>query len=87
MFVHLSKIERGTKACALLILPGRMAGLVLCEPTELYNILNQVTKLSRLAEPNYLCLLGKCFKRLCCVQRPSNAILCESTNLWELGSK
>ncbi|CAK7302869.1 serine/threonine/tyrosine-interacting-like protein 1 isoform X1 [Vulpes vulpes] len=35
----------------------RMAGLVLCEPTELYNILNQVTKLSRLTEPNYLCLL------------------------------
>ncbi|XP_078296572.1 serine/threonine/tyrosine-interacting-like protein 1 isoform X3 [Panthera onca] len=34
-----------------------MAGLVLCEPTELYNILNQVTKLSRLTEPNYLCLL------------------------------
>uniref|UniRef100_A0A8C0SL44 Serine/threonine/tyrosine interacting like 1 n=3 Tax=Canidae TaxID=9608 RepID=A0A8C0SL44_CANLF len=36
---------------------SRMAGLVLCEPTELYNILNQVTKLSRLTEPNYLCLL------------------------------
>ncbi|XP_059888256.1 serine/threonine/tyrosine-interacting-like protein 1 isoform X3 [Delphinus delphis] len=36
----------------------RMSGLVLCEPTELYNILNQVTKLSRLTEPNYLCLLG-----------------------------
>ncbi|XP_069425506.1 serine/threonine/tyrosine-interacting-like protein 1 isoform X5 [Ovis canadensis] len=35
----------------------RMTGLVLCEPTELYNILNQVTKLSRLTEPNYLCLL------------------------------
>ncbi|XP_033282254.1 serine/threonine/tyrosine-interacting-like protein 1 isoform X4 [Orcinus orca] len=35
----------------------RMSGLVLCEPTELYNILNQVTKLSRLTEPNYLCLL------------------------------
>ncbi|KAF6357621.1 serine/threonine/tyrosine interacting like 1 [Rhinolophus ferrumequinum] len=34
-----------------------MAHLVLCEPTELYNILNQVTKLSRLTEPNYLCLL------------------------------
>uniref|UniRef100_A0A673UMW5 Serine/threonine/tyrosine interacting like 1 n=1 Tax=Suricata suricatta TaxID=37032 RepID=A0A673UMW5_SURSU len=34
-----------------------MAGLVLCEPTELYNILNQATKLSRLTEPNYLCLL------------------------------
>ncbi|XP_054992334.1 serine/threonine/tyrosine-interacting-like protein 1 isoform X2 [Sorex araneus] len=34
-----------------------MAGLALCEPKELYNILNQVTKLSRLTEPNYLCLL------------------------------
>ncbi|XP_007938415.1 serine/threonine/tyrosine-interacting-like protein 1 [Orycteropus afer afer] len=34
-----------------------MGELVLCEPTELYNILNQVSKLSRLAEPNYLCLL------------------------------
>ena len=38
-----------------------MTGLVLCEPTELYNILNRVTKLSRLTEPNYLCLLGKYF--------------------------
>ncbi|XP_045139930.1 serine/threonine/tyrosine-interacting-like protein 1 [Echinops telfairi] len=35
-----------------------MAELVMCEPIELYNILNQVTKLSRLIEPNYLCLLG-----------------------------
>ncbi|XP_063502442.1 ion channel TACAN isoform X7 [Symphalangus syndactylus] len=35
----------------------RMPGLLLCEPTELYNILNQATKLSRLTEPNYLCLL------------------------------
>ncbi|XP_030041651.1 serine/threonine/tyrosine-interacting-like protein 1 isoform X2 [Microcaecilia unicolor] len=34
-----------------------MAGLVLCEPTELYNILNQFNKCSRLAELNYLCLL------------------------------
>ncbi|XP_029333667.1 serine/threonine/tyrosine-interacting-like protein 1 [Mus caroli] len=34
-----------------------MADLLFCEPTELYNILNQVSKLSRLAEPNYLCLL------------------------------
>uniref|UniRef100_A0A2K6AQP6 Serine/threonine/tyrosine interacting like 1 n=1 Tax=Macaca nemestrina TaxID=9545 RepID=A0A2K6AQP6_MACNE len=33
-----------------------MPGLLLCEPTELYNILNQATKLSRLTEPNYLCL-------------------------------
>ncbi|XP_067561959.1 serine/threonine/tyrosine-interacting-like protein 1 isoform X3 [Pseudorca crassidens] len=41
----------------------RMSGLVLCEPTELYNILNQVTKLSRLTEPNYLCLLDVRSKR------------------------
>ncbi|XP_028937535.1 serine/threonine/tyrosine-interacting-like protein 1 isoform X2 [Ornithorhynchus anatinus] len=34
-----------------------MSKIVLCEPTELYNILNQTTKLSRLTEPNYLCLL------------------------------
>ncbi|XP_006033297.1 serine/threonine/tyrosine-interacting-like protein 1 [Alligator sinensis] len=34
-----------------------MAGLVLCEPTELYNILNQSMNLTRLTEPNYLCLL------------------------------
>ncbi|XP_076997015.1 serine/threonine/tyrosine-interacting-like protein 1 isoform X2 [Tamandua tetradactyla] len=38
-----------------------MAELLLCEPTELYNILNQVSKLSRLAEPNYLCLLVPVF--------------------------
>ncbi|XP_046522255.1 serine/threonine/tyrosine-interacting-like protein 1 isoform X2 [Equus quagga] len=41
----------------------RMADLVLCEPIELYNILNQVTKLSRLTEPNYLCLLDVRSKR------------------------
>ncbi|XP_049760810.1 serine/threonine/tyrosine-interacting-like protein 1 isoform X1 [Elephas maximus indicus] len=40
-----------------------MDGLVLCEPMELYNILNQVTKLSRLTEPNYLCLLDVRTKR------------------------
>uniref|UniRef100_A0A9L0IS55 Serine/threonine/tyrosine interacting like 1 n=1 Tax=Equus asinus TaxID=9793 RepID=A0A9L0IS55_EQUAS len=40
-----------------------MADLVLCEPIELYNILNQVTKLSRLTEPNYLCLLDVRSKR------------------------
>nr|XP_028564313.1 serine/threonine/tyrosine-interacting-like protein 1 [Podarcis muralis]XP_028564314.1 serine/threonine/tyrosine-interacting-like protein 1 [Podarcis muralis]XP_028564315.1 serine/threonine/tyrosine-interacting-like protein 1 [Podarcis muralis]XP_028564316.1 serine/threonine/tyrosine-interacting-like protein 1 [Podarcis muralis] len=34
-----------------------MAGVALCEPTELYNMLNQSTKISRLAEPNYLCLM------------------------------
>ncbi|KAM6156940.1 serine/threonine/tyrosine-interacting-like protein 1 isoform 1-T1 [Erethizon dorsatum] len=40
-----------------------MADLVFCEPTELYNILNQVTKLSRLTEPNYLCLFDVRCKR------------------------
>uniref|UniRef100_A0A670Y2H1 Uncharacterized protein n=1 Tax=Pseudonaja textilis TaxID=8673 RepID=A0A670Y2H1_PSETE len=40
-----------------------MAGVTLCEPTELYNLLNQSTKISRLAEPNYLCLLDARTKR------------------------
>ncbi|XP_028839398.1 serine/threonine/tyrosine-interacting-like protein 1 [Denticeps clupeoides] len=34
-----------------------MAGTVLCEPTELYNILNQFSRSPRLAESNYLCLI------------------------------
>ncbi|XP_051767361.1 serine/threonine/tyrosine-interacting-like protein 1 isoform X1 [Ctenopharyngodon idella] len=34
-----------------------MAGKVLCEATKLYNILNQYTRLPRLAESNYLCLI------------------------------
>ncbi|KAM6242245.1 serine/threonine/tyrosine-interacting-like protein 1 [Porphyrio hochstetteri] len=34
-----------------------MAGMVLCEPSRLYNILNQRRQVPRLAEPNYLCLL------------------------------
>ncbi|CAH1231629.1 STYXL1 [Branchiostoma lanceolatum] len=33
------------------------AGLVLCEPTELYNILNQSTAYPCLSDPNYLLLL------------------------------
>ncbi|XP_005080426.1 serine/threonine/tyrosine-interacting-like protein 1 isoform X2 [Mesocricetus auratus] len=40
-----------------------MAELRFCEPTELYNILNQTSKVSRLAEPNYLCLLDVRCKR------------------------
>ncbi|XP_041749127.2 serine/threonine/tyrosine-interacting-like protein 1 [Coregonus clupeaformis] len=36
-----------------------MAGTNFCEASELYNILNQYTRLSRLAEFNYLCLIGK----------------------------
>ncbi|XP_068124766.1 serine/threonine/tyrosine-interacting-like protein 1 isoform X1 [Hyperolius riggenbachi] len=40
-----------------------MSELVLCSSTELYNILNQSAKLSRLAEPNYLCLLDARSKR------------------------
>ncbi|NXE05236.1 STYL1 protein, partial [Lophotis ruficrista] len=34
-----------------------MAGVALCDPHHLYNILNQHRRLPRLAEPNYLCLL------------------------------
>ncbi|XP_021271061.1 serine/threonine/tyrosine-interacting-like protein 1 isoform X5 [Numida meleagris] len=34
-----------------------MAGVLLCEPTELYNVLNQHRRFPRLAEPNYLSLL------------------------------
>ncbi|XP_016412152.1 serine/threonine/tyrosine-interacting-like protein 1 [Sinocyclocheilus rhinocerous] len=37
-----------------------MAGKVLCEASELYNILNQYTHLPRLAESNYLCLIDAC---------------------------
>ncbi|KAM8977804.1 serine/threonine/tyrosine-interacting-like protein 1 isoform 2-T2 [Pelodytes ibericus] len=40
-----------------------MAELTLCTETELYNILNQATHFSRLAEPNYLCLLDARSKR------------------------
>nr|XP_056721342.1 serine/threonine/tyrosine-interacting-like protein 1 [Euleptes europaea] len=40
-----------------------MAGVELCEPTELYNILNQAMMHSRLTEPNYLCLLDARTKR------------------------
>lgn len=36
-----------------------MAGVLLCEPTELYNILNQHRRFSRLSEPHYLSLLGE----------------------------
>ncbi|NXN75341.1 STYL1 protein, partial [Himantopus himantopus] len=34
-----------------------MAGVELCEPRHLYNILNQHRRCPRLAEPHYLCLL------------------------------
>ncbi|NXY60814.1 STYL1 protein, partial [Callaeas wilsoni] len=34
-----------------------MAGVMLCEPRHLYNIINQYRWRSRLTEPNYLCLL------------------------------
>uniref|UniRef100_A0A673YZV1 Serine/threonine/tyrosine interacting-like 1 n=1 Tax=Salmo trutta TaxID=8032 RepID=A0A673YZV1_SALTR len=36
-----------------------MAGTTFCDVPELYNILNQYTRLSRLPEFNYLCLIGK----------------------------
>ncbi|XP_072496354.1 serine/threonine/tyrosine-interacting-like protein 1 isoform X3 [Notamacropus eugenii] len=44
-------------------LESRMAGFLLCEPTMLYNILNQTAKHSRLAETNYLYLLDVRTKR------------------------
>ncbi|NWR23403.1 STYL1 protein, partial [Emberiza fucata] len=34
-----------------------MAGVMFCQPRHLYNIINQYRWRSRLAEPNYLCLL------------------------------
>lgn len=34
-----------------------MAGIMMCEPLELYNLLNQSSRVSRLAEINYLCLI------------------------------
>ncbi|XP_048838913.1 serine/threonine/tyrosine-interacting-like protein 1 isoform X2 [Brienomyrus brachyistius] len=34
-----------------------MAQIILCDSTEVYNILNQYCPVSRLAEPNYLCLI------------------------------
>ncbi|XP_072515752.1 serine/threonine/tyrosine-interacting-like protein 1 isoform X2 [Salminus brasiliensis] len=34
-----------------------MAGTVPCEPSELYNVLNQYQRHSRLTEPNFLCLI------------------------------
>uniref|UniRef100_A0A4W5LZW7 Serine/threonine/tyrosine interacting-like 1 n=1 Tax=Hucho hucho TaxID=62062 RepID=A0A4W5LZW7_9TELE len=39
-----------------------MAGTTFCEVSELYNILNQNTPLSRLPEFNYLCLIDACAK-------------------------
>uniref|UniRef100_A0A8C7L1U3 Serine/threonine/tyrosine interacting-like 1 n=1 Tax=Oncorhynchus kisutch TaxID=8019 RepID=A0A8C7L1U3_ONCKI len=36
-----------------------MAGTTFCDVSELYNILNQYTRLSRLPQLNYLCLIGK----------------------------
>ncbi|XP_070774150.1 serine/threonine/tyrosine-interacting-like protein 1 [Enoplosus armatus] len=34
-----------------------MAEIMICEPFELYNLLNQCSRVSRLAETNYLCLI------------------------------
>ncbi|KPP58074.1 hypothetical protein Z043_124138 [Scleropages formosus] len=36
-----------------------MSQIILCDATELYNILNQYFRVSRLVEFNYLCLIGK----------------------------
>ncbi|KAM9348826.1 serine/threonine/tyrosine-interacting-like protein 1 [Symphorus nematophorus] len=37
-----------------------MAEIKMCEPSELYNLLNQCSCVSRLAEINYLCLIDAC---------------------------
>ncbi|XP_051767362.1 serine/threonine/tyrosine-interacting-like protein 1 isoform X2 [Ctenopharyngodon idella] len=48
-----------------------MAGKVLCEATKLYNILNQYTRLPRLAESNYLCLIGPAIDCADCLEKAS----------------
>lgn len=45
--------------CFLVTAVRVMAKIVMCEPLELYNILNQCRGVPRLAEINYLCLIGK----------------------------
>lgn len=45
--------------CFLVTAVRVMAKIVMCETLELYNILNQCRRVSRLAEINYLCLIGK----------------------------
>lgn len=57
-------------ANCFLVIVSAMAELVTCEPFELYNLLNQCSCVSRLAEINYLCLIGKCWD--------FNAGICES---------
>lgn len=42
-----------------------MAGVMVCEPRHLYNIINQYRWRSRLTEPNYLCLLGEAAAQAC----------------------
>ena len=37
-----------------------MSGVMMCEPSGLYNMLNQYTNVSKLAEINYLYLIGEC---------------------------
>lgn len=44
--------------CARLVTTD-MFGVEICEPSVLYNILNQQTHVSKLAEINYLFLIGK----------------------------
>ena len=35
-----------------------MEGLILLEPTDLYNMLQQATQFTNLSDPNYLLLIG-----------------------------
>ena len=36
-----------------------MGGVMICEPSVLYNMLNQYTNVSKLADINYLYLIGE----------------------------
>lgn len=43
-----------------------MGEITMCEPVELYNLLNQSRCVSRLAEINYLCLIGEVLPPVIC---------------------
>ncbi len=42
-----------------LVIFSAMAEIRMCEPFELYNLLNRSSRVSRLAEINFLCLIGE----------------------------
>ncbi|TNN51777.1 Serine/threonine/tyrosine-interacting-like protein 1 [Liparis tanakae] len=50
-----------------------MAEVSMFEPFELFNLLNQGSRVSKLAEINYLCLIGRA---VTCAQELAEASLC-----------